>query len=226
MAENRGGELNLGVEKESGPVKRVAERVGKFLAETYTVKGAISKELRKLDKVNGSFTLEQQQEMRAYFAAKAEKSAKWKVIRNWVATGAGLALGGWVAAVGPEKAVGAVLCAAGKAGEWWTGTALPTLGKLGTGIGGAFEAVRGSLSDKMYAFREWFFDVPAGKNVVNIDISGPSKALAATGDALGSAGDWLTGRAQGVTKGLQLLWKSIGEGPGVPLFPTFNWITK
>ena len=103
------GELAAPVERESGVVKRVAETVGRSLSENYTLKGSKARELRALDTVVGHFTPEQQMEMRSHFEAKAEKNAKWKVIRNWVATGAGIALGGAVVIAGPDKSAAAVV---------------------------------------------------------------------------------------------------------------------
>lgn len=86
-------EVGMKVEKETGRVKRVTDRIGKFLSETYTFKGAKAAELRKYEKLYASFTPSQQSEMMAYYDKKAGKRSTWKVIRNWVATGAGLALG-------------------------------------------------------------------------------------------------------------------------------------
>lgn len=134
------GELAAPVERESGVMKRVSEKVGRFLSENYTLKGAKARELRALDSVVGRFTPEQQREMRAHFEAKAEKNAKWKVIRNWVATGAGIALGGAVVIAGPDKAAAAVVLAAGKVAEWWTASAAPALAKAGATIAAPFAA--------------------------------------------------------------------------------------
>ncbi|HLD25286.1 MAG TPA: hypothetical protein VJB96_05210 [Patescibacteria group bacterium] len=86
-------EITPKMEKEPGRARRVVDRIGKFLSETYTVKGAKAAELRKYEKLYASFTPSQQQEMMAYYDKKAGKKAVWKVVRNWVATGAGLALG-------------------------------------------------------------------------------------------------------------------------------------
>ena len=161
-----GGEMAAPVEKqESKVIQRVAERVGKFLSETYTVKGAKEKELRKMDRVISSFTPSQQGEMRAYFAAKAEKNAKWKVIRNWVATGAGIALGGWVAAVGPEKAALAVIGAAGEVSKWWTATAVPALQDIGAAIAAPFAKAKVTVSN----YLSYMFDV--SRPVTNVDIT-------------------------------------------------------
>lgn len=86
-------EVTPKIEKEPGRAKRVVDRIGKFLSETYTVKGAKAAEMRKYEKVYASFTPSQQEEMKAYYDKKAGKKAVWKVIRNWVVTGAGLTLG-------------------------------------------------------------------------------------------------------------------------------------
>lgn len=86
-------ETAVKVEKESGVVRRVADRIGKFLSETYTVKGAKQKEIGKYAGLYSQFTPSQQEEMKAFYEKKVGKTATWKVIRNWVATGAGLALG-------------------------------------------------------------------------------------------------------------------------------------
>lgn len=136
------GELPVKVERESGVVARVAARVGKFLSENYTYSGAKAKELAGLHNVVGHFTPDQQKEMRSFFEAKADKNAKWKVIRNWVATGAGLALGGAVALF-PEKVAGLVVLAATETAKWWTGTLVPALAKVGMAadkVGAAFNA--------------------------------------------------------------------------------------
>lgn len=158
------GELAAPVERESGVVKRVAEKVSKFLSENYTLKGAKAKELRALDSVVGHFTPEQQREMRSHFEAKAEKNAKWKVIRNWVATGAGLALGGAVALY-PEKALGLVILAATETAKWWTGTAIPALAKAGAAIGAPFAAAGEAIKTgankaytTVYNYLDYMFD--------------------------------------------------------------------
>lgn len=86
-------EVPKGIEKDKGVVGRVAARIGKFLSETYTIKGAKAAEMRKYGEIYSGFTPSQQEEMRTYFEKKVSKKATWKVIRNWVVTGAGLALG-------------------------------------------------------------------------------------------------------------------------------------
>jgi len=86
-------EVHMGVEKEAGMIKRVTSRIGKFLSETYTVKGAKSKEMAKYTALYTQFTPSQQEEMKAFYEKKVAKTATWKVIRNWVVTGAGLAMG-------------------------------------------------------------------------------------------------------------------------------------
>lgn len=93
-------ETPVPVEKEPGAVKRVAERIGKFLSETYTIKGAKAKEMRKYEKLYDQFTPSQRAEMMEFYDQKITKGATWKVIRNWVATGAGVALGWSVAHFG------------------------------------------------------------------------------------------------------------------------------
>lgn len=231
MGENTGGENGINVEKESGPVRRVAERVGRSLSETYTVKGAIAKEMRKVDKVTRSFTPQQQQEMRTYFSRKAEKSAKWKVIRNWVATGAGLAVGSALA-FAPEQSLALVVNVAGEVGKWWTKTALPALGKAGAGISGAFAAAREAIGDAGIAVRDWLFDIH-GKQPVIATIDKPKivadwsamwanaplhQAIDATGQGLADA--W--------NKGLQPflvepVGKFITEGPQLKV-PTIRVI--
>ena len=160
------GELAAPVERESGVVKRVAEKVGRFLSENYTLKGAKARELRALDTVVGHFTPEQQMEMRSHFEAKAEKNAKWKVIRNWVATGAGIALGGAVVIAGPDKAAAAVVLAAGKVAEWWTASAAPALAKAGAAIAAPFavagEAIKtgaNKLWTTVYNYVDYMFDM-------------------------------------------------------------------
>lgn len=156
------GELAAPVERESGVVKRIAEKAGKFLSENYTLKGAKARELRALDAVVGSFTPEQQMEMRAHFEAKAEKNAKWKVIRNWVATGAGIALGGAVVIAGPDKAAAAVVLAAGKVAEWWTVTAAPALAKAAAPIVAVGEAVKTGIHKAwttVYNYVDYMFDI-------------------------------------------------------------------
>ena len=160
------GELAAPVERESGVVKRVAEKVGRFLSENYTLKGAKARELRALDTVVGHFTPEQQMEMRSHFEAKAEKNAKWKVIRNWVATGAGIALGGAVVIAGPDKAAAAVVLAAGKVAEWWTARAAPALAKAGAAIAAPFavagEAIKtgaNKLWTTVYNYVDYMFDM-------------------------------------------------------------------
>lgn len=86
-------EVPMGVEKEAGMIKRVTSRIGKFLSENYTIKGAKAKEIGKYATLYAQFTPEQQDEMKAFYEKKVAKTATWKVIRNWVTTGAGLALG-------------------------------------------------------------------------------------------------------------------------------------
>ena len=160
------GELAAPVERESGVIKRVAEKAGKFLSENYTYKGAKARELRALDSVVSHFTPDQQQEMRGHFEAKAEKNAKWKVIRNWVATGAGIALGGAVVIAGPDKAAAAVVLAASKVAEWWTASAAPALAKAGAAIAAPFavagEAIKTGanvLWTKVYNYVDYMFDI-------------------------------------------------------------------
>lgn len=160
------GELAAPVERENSVVKRVSEKVGKFLSENYTLKGAKARELRALDTVVGNFTPDQQQEMRAHFEAKAEKNAKWKVIRNWVATGAGIALGGAVVIAGPDKAAAAVVLAATKVAEWWTASAAPVLAKAGAAIAAPFAAAGEAIKTganvlwtKVYNYVDYMFDI-------------------------------------------------------------------
>lgn len=217
MAENKGGEFSVGVEKESGPVRRVAKRVGEFLSETYTVKGAFAKEMQKIDKVYRSFTLEQQQEMRAYFAAKAEKSAKWKVIRNWVATGAGIALGA-VLLVKPTIITEAVLTAGKIVSGWWE-TATAAISKIASGsatgaVVPAAEKVGVTAEGIKYGLRDWIFDLSKGQKVVDVNLG--------YGKALGDAGDWISGKWQGVATGIQPLWQSMSEGLNFRLPPKVN----
>ena len=142
------GELPVKIEKEQGAVGRVAERMGKFLAEHYTFKGATAKELQGLDRVMGHFTPSQQNELKSYYESKAVNSARWKVIRNWVATGAGLTLGGAILA-NPVGAVNTMLGVAKFAGEWWAASALPALAKVGATLGAPFAKV-GVFLDKMF----------------------------------------------------------------------------
>lgn len=86
-------EMPVKPEKESGVVKRVADRIGEFLSKTYTIKGAKANEVKKFDALYAQFTPSQSAEMKAFYEKKVGKTATWKVIRNWVATGAGVALG-------------------------------------------------------------------------------------------------------------------------------------
>lgn len=116
------GEVATKAEVKKGVVGRVAERVGKFLTETYTIKGASAKELKKYEDVYNRFTGDKRAEMLKYYEGVARKSATWKVVRNWVATGAGLALAGTAALYGTAF-LGAVK--AGNVAGWW---ALETAG--------------------------------------------------------------------------------------------------
>lgn len=96
-------EAPKGVEKDRGVVGRVTAKISKFLSENYTIKGAKAAEMRKYGALHASFTPSQQTEMRAYYEKKVSKKATWKVIRNWVVTGAGLALG-WSVLQNPAAA--------------------------------------------------------------------------------------------------------------------------
>ena len=142
------GELPVKIEKEQGAVGRVAERMGKFLAEHYTFKGATAKELQGLDRVVGHFTPSQQNELKSYYESKAVNNARWKVIRNWVATGAGLTLGGAILA-NPAGAVNTMLGVAKFAGEWWAASALPALAKVGATLGAPFTKIGEGIATGM-----------------------------------------------------------------------------
>ena len=112
------GEMTAPVEQKKNVVSRVAERVGKFLSETYTVKGATAKEMEKYAYIYDQFSGKQRDEMMAYYDKSANQTASWKVVRNWVATGAGLAAGGATIAF-HEAAWSAITGAAGVAAGWF-----------------------------------------------------------------------------------------------------------
>ncbi len=121
------GETAAPVELKKNVVGRVAERVGKFLSETYTIKGATAKELQKYADTYDRFTGDQRAEMLQYYEKVAQKSATWKVVRNWVATGAGLAVAGAAVAFGPA-AYSAVM--AGNLSGWFAAEAATFKGAI------------------------------------------------------------------------------------------------
>lgn len=87
-------EVPMGQEREAGIVSRVGARIGKFLSETYTFKGAAAKEqTEQYAKIYNQFSGETKAQMMRDYEKVATDKAHWKVIRNWIATGAGLALG-------------------------------------------------------------------------------------------------------------------------------------
>lgn len=152
-------------EKESGAVRRVAEKVGTFLSETYTKKGALKKEMKQYAQVFNKFTGSQREEMQAYYEKRANKSATFKVIRNWVATGAGITLG-YVALARPELIVGAVKGVA----DWTVGTLIPGIkalgagaakgmGDIGTAIGAGWDQFGGWAGRTIDGIKSWMFDV-------------------------------------------------------------------
>lgn len=168
-------ELPAVVERESGTLRKVAERIGTVLSETYTVKGAKAKELRSLDAITAKFTPSQQKEMWEYFESKADKTAKWKVIRNWVVTGAGLALG-TVLLTKPELIVGAVVKAGAIVSSWWKET---TSALVSAGVGVTEAASHGTES-----VMNWIFDM---KNPHSLTIHNTAVATQLSGVAKYSA---------------------------------------
>ncbi len=82
-------------EREAGIVQRVANRVGKFLSETYTYKGATQKEIAtRYGIAYSQFNDETRANMKKVFEQAATDKAHWNVIRNWIVTG-GAGLGLW-----------------------------------------------------------------------------------------------------------------------------------
>lgn len=101
-------------ERESNVVTRVAKRVGKFLEQTYTRHGVLAKDIEKAKKLTEGMTFYTRRTELARLTKRAESQATWKVIRNWVLTGAGLALGGAILA-NPAGAWAAITETAGAA---------------------------------------------------------------------------------------------------------------
>lgn len=194
------GEVTAPVEKEATPVQKMAERVGKFLSETYTFKGAKAKEMRAFDAISASFTPSQQQEMREYFAAKAEKNAKWKVIRNWVATGAGLALGTTIA-LRPDLVAGALVSAGKLVTTWWKD------------IGLAAAGVKTGLANFGNGVREWVFDT-GSRPLITIP---KTQIMADASKNWQTFADVVSKPFVDTQKGLQPLWASMRKGLQIPL---------
>ena len=113
-------EMTVPIERESGAVKRVTEKVGQFLKETYTRQGVIVKDMRRYAKLTENDTFYTRRDKMAQYEKLAEKHATWKVIRNWAVTGAGLALGGSILA-NPSHALALVTEAANGAAGWIRG---------------------------------------------------------------------------------------------------------
>lgn len=201
------GEMSAPVEKESGAVKKMAERVGKFLSETYTFKGATAKEMRAFDNIASSFTPSQQEEMRAYFSAKAEKNAKWKVIRNWVATGAGVALGTTML-LRPDLVTGALVTAGKVVGTWWKDA------------GVALAGVKTGMANFGTGVKEWIFDTGSVRQIVipkSQITAEASKQWAIAGKNLQDFSDALAKPFVDTKKGLEPLWASMRKGLQIPL---------
>lgn len=216
------GEMMSPMEKESGVLKKMSERVGKFLSETYTFKGAKAKELIGLEKSLSHFTPSQQEEMREYFEKKADANSKWKVIRNWVVTGAGLTLGAAVLA-NPAGAWALV----GKAGEavvgWWH--------QATTAVSTAVVGVGQGTVDVGTAVRDWLFDVH-NRPVMHIPVDKTKFLADYNTKGLGSLFTH-AGKAMAETQaGLQTSWElglkpflmNIAKGPriGIP-DPVIDW---
>jgi hypothetical protein len=199
MSEPVASEATPTLEQESKPVRNVAERVGKFLSENYTLKGAKAKELRAMDRVISQFTPTQQAEMRSYFDKKAESNAKWKVIRNWVATGAGLAVAGWVGLVGPEKAL-LLIGSVGKTVAGWAGGVAAGIGEgirqMGAGISSGLASLDATVNDYLFDMKTPprllgdapIQDWPVVKEAQQA-FSPVTKAVESANNALGGAGD-------------------------------------
>lgn len=207
-------ELPINPEKESGAVKRVAEKVGTFLSETYTKKGALKKEMAQYEKIFNRFTGAQRQEMKAFYEKQANKSATFKLIRNWVVTGAGLALGG-AAALRPDLAVLAVKGLAGwivSTGKNLIAEPGKIMGKIGAGIGAGLEATGKAVTSVKDGIYHWMFNTNLHQPIT-IDVRGANKVVTGARDT------WqgIEKSFEPVGKTLSAVGKFVREGPQQPL---------
>ena len=156
-------EMSAPVERESNVVKRVTEKVGQFLKETYTTQGMIAKDMRKYAKLTENNTFYTRRAKMEAYQRLAEKHATWKVIGNWVLTGAGLAVGG-TAILRPDLIVGAVGAAADKLVPFIKGVigaAKLAAGNIGHTIGAAATGTKEFFASRAEAVKRAV--LPAGK---------------------------------------------------------------
>jgi hypothetical protein len=233
------GEMMSPMEKESGVLRKMSERVGKFLSETYTFKGAKAKELIGFEKSLSHFTPSQQEEMREYFDKKADVNSKWKVIRNWVVTGAGLTLG--AAVLANPAGAWALVEKAGEAVVGWWHQAATAIGGAAAGVketvGGVAIGAQEGAGKVGVAVRDWLFDFH-NRPVIPVDMTkaaydyntyGLGALIKNTGNAITDTqagihayidSSIMPGVQEGWTKGLQPFLLKIAKGPqfGVPTF--------
>ena len=67
-------EMTVPIERESGAVKRVTEKVGQFLKETYTRQGVIVKDMRRYAKLTENDTFYTRRDKMAQYEKLAEKA--------------------------------------------------------------------------------------------------------------------------------------------------------